>query len=72
MRQQRSLAQDTWPAADQGAGTGLRWHRPDPLLGEHGSMLVLLMLLGGGGLVLGLRVPRALLLRMCLVSTEAR
>lgn len=67
MRQQRSLAQDTWPAVDQGAGTGLRWHRPDPLLGEHGSMLV-----GGGGLVLGLRVPRALLLRMCLVSTEAR
>lgn len=30
------------------------------------------MLVGGGGLVLGLRVPRALMLRMCLVSTEAR
>lgn len=66
---QCSLAQDTWPAADKGAGTGLHWRRPDPLLGEHRSMMVLLM--EGGGLVLGLRVPRGLLLPICLVSAEA-
>lgn len=66
---QRSLAQDTWPAANKGAGTGLHWRRLDPLLGERRSMMVQLM--EGGGLVLGLGMPRALLLPICLVSTEA-